>query len=262
MNVFQSNGAVVHYRASGALPRAKTLVFINSLGTDFRIWDGVAEALSGSFNLVMHDKRGHGLSGLGDREISIGTLADDVENLLKHLAATNVVLVGLSIGGLIAQELMQRKTVPITAAVLSNTGLKIGNDDMWNSRIAAIEAQGLDAISHGVMERWFSPQFRTEQPHLLETYRTMLVHTPPHSYLACCRAIRDAQSFDHRVHAPLPTLCIGGSLDGTTPPNVVKAMAAQIPAAKYHEFEGTGHLPCIEQPLPFAQSVAQFLSDI
>ncbi len=261
MKAFQSGGATIHYEADIGSADAQTLVFVNSLGTDFRIWDGVLDALGGQCNVVRHDKRGHGLSALGDQPIAISTYADDVENLLKHLGARNIIVVGISVGGLIAQNLLQRKSIDIKGVVLSNSGLKIGDDAMWNSRMAGILEQGLDQISHGVMERWFSPDFRAANPETLSLCRTMLSRSSMEGYLACCRTIRDAEAFDHRMlHRPIPCLCIGGSLDGSTPPEMVQAMAATIAGAGYVEFAGAGHLPCIEQPAAYAGVIVEFVS--
>lgn len=249
----------MHYKAEMRHPHAKTLVFINSLGSDFRIWDGVVADLQGSFNIVLHDKRGHGLSTLGNAPHAIATYAEDLYQLIAHIGATNIILCGLSVGGLIAQHLVLNMGLDVKGLVLSNTALKIGSDEMWNTRITAIESGGIEPIADNVIERWLSPSWRAAQPELTQIYRTMLVRTPVAGYLACCRAIRDAAAFDHRKSKhQVPTLCIAGSTDGSTPPATVRAMADNIPAAAYYEFEGAGHLPCIEQPKRYADLIREF----
>jgi 3-oxoadipate enol-lactonase len=259
MKVFETSGALLHFSVNVSLPQAKTLVFINSLGTDFRIWDDVVAELQATHNVILHDKRGHGLSTLGNAPVSIATYAEDLSQLLTHIGAKNVVLCGLSVGGLIAQHLVLNAGLEVKGLVLSNTALKIGSDDMWNNRIAAIESRGLDAIGDSVIERWLSPAWRAAQPQLTQVCRTMLVRTPVAGYLACCRAIRDAAAFDHHRSTPgVPTLCVAGSTDGSTPPALVRAMAENISASTYHEFEGAGHLPCIEQPKRYAEVIRDF----
>jgi 3-oxoadipate enol-lactonase len=252
----------LHVQSAQVSATAKTIVFIDSLGTDFRIWDGVIQHLGNRFNTVRHDKRGHGLSALGTAALSIASYANDVEDMLTSLNIKNIILCGLSVGGLIAQQLIANGKRDVQGLILSNTGLKIGSDEMWNSRIAGIEAQGIDGIADGVMERWFSPAFRQTQPDLLSIYRTMLARTPEAGYIACCQALRDCPAFDHSNSNMPPTLCIGGTLDGSTPPALVKALAANIPRAAYHEFEGAGHLPCIEQPERYADVITRFVDAI
>ncbi len=263
MNAHEANGATLHYRANLSRPGARTFVFINSLGTDFRIWDGVIENLAGRYNHILHDKRGHGLSTLGNGPVSIRTYADDVASLIGNLGAQNVVLCGISVGGLIAQQVMLQGNPETKAAILSNTGLKIGTDESWNSRIASIASTGLESISDAVLERWFSPAFRHRQPGLLSLYRTMLARSAPEGYVACCKAIRDNAAFNHATTAqPVPALCIGGSLDGSTPPDMVKTLAENVPHSRYIEFEGAGHLPCIEEPERYAKFISEFADAI
>ena len=73
MSFAKVNGGVVHFSDDG--PRhAPVLVFINALGSDFRIWDEVASILSRQFRLIRYDKRGHGLSEVGPRPLRHGRL--------------------------------------------------------------------------------------------------------------------------------------------------------------------------------------------
>ena len=98
------HGNVTHYRDEG--PRnGPPLVFINSLGTDFRIWDELAPEFARDCRVVRYDKRGHGLSGLPAGAASIADYARDLAGLLDALGLGRATIVGLSIGGLIAQEL-------------------------------------------------------------------------------------------------------------------------------------------------------------
>ena len=78
------NGAVVHYSDEG--PReARAIVFINSLGTDFRIWDEVARPLASAYRIVRYDKRGHGLSELPAGAALMADYASDLAGLLDRL---------------------------------------------------------------------------------------------------------------------------------------------------------------------------------
>ena len=85
------------------------IVFLNSLGTDFRVWDKLLYVLGDRFRTVRIDKRGHGLSTNFKNDISIESLAKDVSNLVDYLNLKNICLVGLSIGGLIALEFIKQR---------------------------------------------------------------------------------------------------------------------------------------------------------
>src|SRR5690606_24422854 len=96
------NGVVLHHEVRGP-EGAPTVVFSNSLGTDFRIWNEVAEALSGEYRILLYDKRGHGLSDATPAPYSMSDHVDDLSALMEHVGIDRAVIVGLSVGGLIAQ---------------------------------------------------------------------------------------------------------------------------------------------------------------
>src|SRR5262249_5291526 len=81
MRFVQANGLVIHYRDQGRRD-APPVVFINSLGCDFRIWSEVAEILAPDFRIVLYDKRGHGLSESGPDKNDMADYARDLAALL------------------------------------------------------------------------------------------------------------------------------------------------------------------------------------
>jgi 3-oxoadipate enol-lactonase len=262
MQHMRTASGVIHYKASELVPARKTIVFVNSLGTDFRIWDGVAVALGDSLNVVLHDKAGHGLSSNKPGPITIADYADELAQLLTRLTLSQVFICGISVGGLIAQSLYQKRPDLIQGMILSNTGLKIGTAETWRARISAIEADGIASISDAILERWFAPQFRAGRPDEFSLFRNMLERTSQHGYLACCEAIRDADFTTQAAQIAVPVLCIAGEHDGSTPPALVQDMAARIPNAKYAIFSDAAHLPCIECPELYATQIFNFIESI
>jgi 3-oxoadipate enol-lactonase len=259
MQVIQTKSGVLHYRVSELVPARKTLIFINSLGSDFRIWDDVVASLGNRFNIVLHDKSGHGLSSQRAAASTIAAYASDLEALLVHLNLSQVYVCGISVGGLIAQSLYHKRPDLVRGLILSNTGLKIGNAEMWGTRIAAIQTGGIASISDGILERWFAPQFRNGRPTELALYKNMLERTPQSGYLACCEAIRDADFTALASQIAAPVLCIAGEHDGSTPPALVESMAMHIPKARYELISGVAHLPCIEYPELYTTLVSNFV---
>ncbi len=104
MRFVRANGLVVHCLDEGP-QSGPPLVFINSLGTDLRIWDDVSLILADDFRIVRYDKRGHGLSESGPDSCEMADYACDLAALLDNVAVARATIVGLSIGGMIAQEL-------------------------------------------------------------------------------------------------------------------------------------------------------------
>jgi 3-oxoadipate enol-lactonase len=136
------NGVTIHHQVLGATGKP-LIVFINSLGTDFRIWRDVIVRLAGDFAVLCYDKRGHGLSGLGPKkDIAIEDHAADLLALMRELGLGPAIFCGLSIGGLIAQSVWQKRPYLVRGLVLCDTAHKIGTDDFWNERIATVRDEG------------------------------------------------------------------------------------------------------------------------
>ena len=253
-------GASMHYRHRRAAREAPTLVFINSLGTDFRIWDEVADRLAGDATLLNYDKRGHGLSGGG--VASMDDHVDDLAGLLDHLGIDDAILCGLSIGGLIAQGFLMRRPKALRALILCDTAAKIGTAESWNARIETVERDGIEAIADFVMEKWFTPAFHRDRPADLAGYRTMLVRQPLAGYAGSCAALRGADYTEAARRISVPTLCVVGDQDGSTPPDLVRQTAALIPGARFEIIAGAGHIPCVERPDALVSLVRGFIASL
>ena len=191
MRFVKANGLVIHYLAEGpeALP---PLVFINPLGCDLRVWSDVASILKPDFRVVAYDKRGHGLSESGPDRTEMADYAADLAGLLDVLGIGRAAIVGMSIGGVIAQELTRQRPELVAALVLCATAAKIGTDESWDERIAAVERGGIESIAGSVLERWFTAEFRAARAAEFAGVRAMLTRTPKQGYLAACGALSSA----------------------------------------------------------------------
>jgi 3-oxoadipate enol-lactonase len=251
------NGIVLHYADLGSAEKP-VLVFANSLGTDLRIWDDVVARLAESFRIVLYDKRGHGLSGIGSPPYTIADHVADLAALLDDLAIEGAIVCGLSVGGLIAQGLYATRPELVRALILSDTAHRIGTAETWAERIAAIEKGGIESIADAILERWFSQTLRAGDPTALAGWRHMLTRTPETGYLGTCAAIRDADFTEQARKIKVPALCLVGREDGATPPALMRQTADLIPGCGYEVIDGAGHLPCIEQPEVMAALIERF----
>ena len=250
MTFLELNGAVLHTRFRAGRDDVTPILFLNSLGTDFRIWDEVIARLPGDIPVAQIDKRGHGLSEA--TPATVKTFADDGAALLAHHGLGPALVCGVSIGGLIAQRIALDHPARVKGLVLSNTGARLGDVAMWQARIDAAKSGGLEAMADGVMERWFSPTFRKEQATAVRGYRMMMSHTTVEGYVNACAALRDADHREEVGRIAVPTLCVSGTEDQATPPALVEDLADRIPNAKVLQLDGIGHLPSIETPDRFA----------
>jgi 3-oxoadipate enol-lactonase len=257
MNFLRANGVVLHFEDSGGDRPA--LVFANSLGTDFRIWDKVATRLAHDHRIIRYDKRGHGLSEATPAPYAMADHVNDLAALLDERRVSRAVVVGLSVGGVIAQGLAAIRPDLVRALVLSNTAHKIGTNESWNARIAAVSKDGLGSIADNVMKLWFTPGFRDPANAEFIGCRNMLVHSPVEGYLGTCAALRDSDLTESTRALKIPVLCIGGDQDGSTPPDLVRSMADLIRGSEFRIVADAGHIPCVEQPAAVASLIQQFL---
>ncbi|WP_316979833.1 3-oxoadipate enol-lactonase [Shumkonia mesophila] len=252
---------VVLHAAEGGRADGAPIVFINSLGTDFRIWDEVARRLAPDHRLIRFDQRGHGLSGCPDGPYVIADLVADLFAVLDHFAVEEATLVGLSVGGMVALGAAQARPDRVRRLVLSDTAHRIGPRELWEQRIAAVNAGGVASIAEGVLERWFSAPFRSGRADELALWRALLTRTPAPGYAATCAAIRDADLTVAACSVAVPTLCLVGSEDKATPPVLVRELAGLIKGARLDVIEGSGHLPPIDNAQAFTRRLAAFLKE-
>ncbi|MGY2894246.1 bifunctional 3-oxoadipate enol-lactonase/4-carboxymuconolactone decarboxylase PcaDC [Deinococcus sp. UYEF24] len=258
-------GLAIHYALTGAGSAAgaamrRPLVFLNSLGSDLRLWEGVAEHFRGERATLRCDMRGHGLSDAPAGDYRLQDLSGDLLGLLETLGLEKVVLVGVSVGGMVALDFARRFPGLVAGVVLCDTGLKIGSAQLWEGRIGAIREGGMEAVADAVLSRWFTPAFFSEQPVLARGYRTLLARTSATGYLGVCAALRDAD-LSGGEPLGLPTLVLCGDADVSTPPELSRALAAEL-AAPLHLIPGAGHLPCAERPEAVVAHLVGFLETV
>jgi 3-oxoadipate enol-lactonase/4-carboxymuconolactone decarboxylase len=247
---------------NSASPGRPTVVYINSLGSDLRIWDGVVEALQRQeIGALRYDLRGHGLSDLGTPPKLIDDHVDDLAALMDQLGIERAPICGISVGGVIALGLSQRRPEKVESLILCCTGAKIGTIESWNQRIGAVEKGGVGEVAEAVLRLWFPPASHREGGGELSLARNMLSRTPTAGYVATCVALRDSDLTEAARAVSVPALCVAGEFDGSTPPALVRALKSLIPGAQYQEIAGAGHLPCLQRPDELARLMLNFLQE-
>ncbi|AWU97260.1 3-oxoadipate enol-lactonase [Azospirillum ramasamyi] len=262
MPFIEAAGITQHYDLTGP-DDAPVLLFANSIGTSFHIWDAVVPHLSQRYRILRYDMRGHGLTEVtpvsDDAGYSMDLLADDAAGLLDALGIQRAHVCGLSIGGMMAQRLAVKAPGRIHGLILCDTAAVIGPPSVWTDRIAAIRARGMTAISDGVMARWFTQAFRDGRPDQIRGYTAMVARTTEDGYVGCAMAIRDADLHAANAAIAAPTLVICGEHDVATPPDAARDLAAGIPGARFELLPGAAHIPGVEKPAELAALIDGFL---
>lgn len=253
-------GAVVHYSLAAGTG-APPLVFIHSLGTDLRIWDGVVRALGTDRAIVRYDLRGHGLSDCPPGPYRLGDFAADLRGLLDHLEVRRAVLVGISIGGLIAMEYALQHPDGVRSLVLADTASRIGTAAHWRQRVEAVHRQGLEGFAAGALEIWFTGAFLAHEMEAARGFGNLLARTPSEGYVASCAVLAESDLTERAGTIRAPALVMTGEQDRVTPPEQGRALAAAIPGARFELIPEAAHLPCIERPERMASAIDRFLEE-
>lgn len=257
MAFIDRNGIALHYQWMDN-KRSHNIVLINSLGTNLTIWAEVVSLIEGEFNILLFDKRGHGMSSTEEGSLSIDAYADDVIFLMDQLGIQQTHVLGLSIGGLITYSLASRYPTRCQNLIFSNTGAQIGNEHGWNQRIEAIQKGGIASMSTDIIKRWLSEAYRQQYPASTKGYTNMLERNTDLGYIQACAAIRDADYRPVLKNISHECLFIGGSEDAGTTPDFVREHAQKAGAKRVEIIEGVGHLPCIEAPQSLASLIREF----
>jgi 3-oxoadipate enol-lactonase/4-carboxymuconolactone decarboxylase len=259
MPIAQFADVRLRYEVEGD-PSLPVLMLCNSLGTTLDMWAPQMPAFLAHFRVLRYDTRGHGESEVTPGEYSIAQLGADALRLLDHLDIERVSFCGLSMGGMTGMWLGVNHPRRIWRLVLANTGAKVGDPSIWASRFAAVRQGGMAAITPSVLDRWFTARYQKLAPTEVDKVRAMLLATRPEGYIANGAAVRD---MDQRADLPkirLPTLVIAGTHDGSTPPELGRAVAQAIDGARYVELDAA-HLSNWEQAGAFSTAVLSFLLD-
>jgi 3-oxoadipate enol-lactonase len=249
--------AQLRYQLDGPA-NAPVVLFSNSLGTNFRMWDAQLSDFTQQFRVLRYDTRGHGESSVTPGPYSIAQLSRDVLHLLDVLSIERVHFCGLSMGGMTGMELASRWPNRVGRLVICSSGAKLGTADTWNTRIETVQKNGMKSVAAAVMERWFTAQFRGAHPEEVSAAQQMLEVTSPEGYVANCAAVRDFDFRQNLSSIKVATLVVSGAHDPVAPPADGHFLQKSIAGAAYAEVDGS-HLSNIEAREGFNSAILPFL---
>jgi 3-oxoadipate enol-lactonase len=258
MDVTTDDGARLHVEAADDNGKPP-LLFSNSLGTNLHMWDAQMEAFGDAFRVIRYDSRGHGRSDAPAGAYAIERLGRDALAILDALSIERTYYCGLSKGGMVGQWLGANAPDRVERMALCNTAAYIPNPDLWNERIEVATNKGMATLHDGIIERWFSEDFRNGNPAEVERVGAMVLSTPGVGYAACCAAIRDMDQREAIKAITVPTLVVAGEKDPATPPERGREIHNLIAGSELVLLDAA-HLSNIEQTDDFNRAVLDFLT--
>ena len=246
-----ANGVTLNYRLDG--PQDGPVVMLaNSLASNLGMWEPQVPALSAAgFRVLRYDKRGHGGSAVPPGPYTMEQLAADAVGLLDALGIARAHFCGLSIGGMIGQQLGARFGDRFASLTLCDTAAYMAAKDAWDARFAAVRGGGMAAVVDATLDRWFTKSGQQRLPQAIQAVRGMILGTPVEGFCGCGAAI---QAMDNR---PLlgairkPTLVIVGREDQGTPVEANQYLHEHIPGSALAILDDAAHLCNLEQPEAF-----------
>ena len=234
------------------------ILLLHSLGTSASVWEPILPALvAAGFRVVRPDMRGHGHTAATPGPYTVDGLAHDALSVLQQLDIRRAAVVGLSIGGLIAQQLAHLAPDRVAALVLMDTALAIPPATLWRERADTVRAQGMDAVVESVLTRWLTP---AAPAHTVEAMRHLIRSTDLEGYASCCEAIAAADLRSQTGALSVPTLVIVGAEDPSTPIASAEALRDTIAGARLEIIPNASHIPTAEQPAAIAGALLRFLA--
>ncbi|MCJ8162693.1 3-oxoadipate enol-lactonase [Acinetobacter zhairhuonensis] len=257
MPILTTPDVQLHYQTFGDASNP-ALVFSNSLGTNYGMWQQQFNALKDQFFVVCYDTRGHGASSTPAGPYSLQQLGEDVIQLLDHLQISQAAFCGISMGGLTGQWLAMHYPQRFSHVIVCNTAAKIGQEQAWLDRAALVKTQGLQPIAQTAASRWFTDPFIQSHPSLVSNLQNDLAAGSAEGYAHCCAALAKADVREQLKNITVPMLIIAGQQDLVTTVADAQFMQAQIPNSQLVEIDAS-HISNVEQPQVFNQSIQNFL---
>lgn len=241
--------------------RGPTVVFCHGFTTTGKFWGEQIGAFSRDHRLVVPDLPGHGDSWSPvNRHYTIDAFVDDLAKVFDALKIEDAVLVGLSMGGTVAQRFTLKHRHRLRGLVLVGaTPHGLGPDVNVDNVLAAIDRLGVVAASQAVIDRSFGS---AASEALVSFARQEVAKTPEFVAREAIVSLNEADSRAHLPKLDLPTLVICGEEDAITPPAESRALATGIPRAELELIAKAAHFPMLEQPVRFNSILRAFLGRI
>ena len=248
---------VVRTGPAGAAP----LVFLHPVGLDLTWWGQQIEEFARDHDVIAFDMPGHGLSGKADDPASFEMMADVLHAVLMQLEAGPAHLVGMSVGGMIAQQFALRQPELVRSLTLVATLCTFADPvrELLRERARVTRTLGMGEIARLSNERWFPPAFRQRRPDVLDRATTSLLSRDAEFHASMWDMVSDLDLEGAIGAIACPTLVIAGTDDGNAPVSAGLKIANAITGASMKEMTGLGHFPPFESPEAFNALLREFL---
>jgi 3-oxoadipate enol-lactonase len=254
-----ANGIELHYHLDGP-DKGPVVLLANSLSSNLGMWEPQVPALvEAGFRVLRYDKRGHGRSQVPKGPYTMEQLAADAVCLLDVLKIRKAHFCGLSIGGMIGQQVGARHGDRLLSLTLCDTNSFVPNKQQWEDRFKAVRGGGMAAVVDTTIDRWFTKPGQARLPKVIADVRKMILSTPVEGFVGCGMAIRDMDNRPLLAQIKAPTLVIVGREDQGTPVEANQYIHEHIAGSTFTILENAAHICNMEQAEAFNASLLAHL---
>ncbi|KAK5040139.1 hypothetical protein LTS07_000636 [Exophiala sideris] len=247
---------------------SQTVVFIHGLGSSLEYYMPLLQTmkLEDKYRVILYDFEGHGLTPTtAAATTTIESLVEDLENLFVAKDIGRAVVVGWSIGGLVAMLFAQHNPSAVEKLVLLGPGPNPFPEpavEVFSKRAAAVRAQGMDAsgVAGAVVAAATSAKTQSERPVAVSAVRQSLLATHPEGYAKGCLALAKSRNTTVNVEQlKMPVLVVAGTDDKISPMSLCEGYVKRLPDARLKVVEGVGHWHVLEDVHGVAKAMEEFL---
>src|SRR5262245_59870669 len=253
------NGLAIHHESDGDGP---PIVFVHGLGATSNVWHAQRTTFSKYYRVIVYDRSGCGRSQKASAGYSVEGWADELAGLLDHLAVPSAVVVGHSLGSMVAQRFAGKYASRTRALVLAGgeAELTAAAKQVLTDRARSIAADGLLAAAGPWLTGVLSSATREANPALAGLLREMFLANDAATYVAHSLALRDGDVRPDQANIRCPTLLTLGDQDRVTPLAVQREIVAGISGSRIRTIPNTGHMTMLEDPAVFNTVLLDFLA--
>jgi len=242
----------------------QAIVFLHGLGGCWRDWEPQVESWRTDHRVIVIEHRGHGRSDRVPGPYTTDLFAADALAACRHLGVDHGYVVGLSMGGMIAQKLALAEPGFVDALVLCDTFLRTGSAGVPGLRMAAqlVRAEGLGALAALTSETSGAWPPAGDAGVVTRNNLREAEGNDPDCWAAAAEAIctHDTSAVADDIAAAAPSLVVWGADDPSVPVKLAQPLAEAVGADEAVVLAGAGHVCNLEQPAEFDRALRTFFA--
>ncbi len=232
-------------------PRGRApVILLHPVGLDLTYWSAQIEALCDDHDVVAFDLPGHGRTPGDPADWTLDGAAALLGSVVGSLGAGPGHVVGLSVGGMIAQALALDRPDLVASLTLIDTAAAFPDVARagMRARAATARASGMAAVLPSTLERWFTAGTMARRPDLIDRVTKTLLSDDPEIHAAMWDMISGLDLVPRLRSVSCPTLILVGEHDPSSPPAAARQLCDGIPGARMHVIPDASHMAPLERP--------------